>query len=163
MDCSLPGSSGHEILQVRILEWVAISFSKENLYLSLNSDQLSSTHCFICEKEEQILATYSLKLDVISIFQVGSIMLEVRIIEGKDMVPVPWGCVGPLKEFSKSTWKKYQRQHMSKDLLFGQKQTGLLPSIIWGNFRSRGENNFEAHAFSECSELEIILEAYTNV
>ena len=27
MDCSLPGSSIHGILQVRILEWVAISFS----------------------------------------------------------------------------------------------------------------------------------------
>ena len=28
MDCSLPGSSVHRILQVRILEWVAISFSR---------------------------------------------------------------------------------------------------------------------------------------
>ena len=28
MDCSLPGSSVHEISQIRILEWVAISFSK---------------------------------------------------------------------------------------------------------------------------------------
>ena len=28
LDCSLPGSSGHGILQVRILEWVAISFSR---------------------------------------------------------------------------------------------------------------------------------------
>ena len=28
MDCSLPGSSAHEILQARILEWVAIPFSK---------------------------------------------------------------------------------------------------------------------------------------
>ena len=28
MDCSPPGSSVHRILQVRILEWVAISFSK---------------------------------------------------------------------------------------------------------------------------------------
>ena len=27
MDCNLPGSSVHEILQARILEWVAISFS----------------------------------------------------------------------------------------------------------------------------------------
>ena len=26
MDCNLPGSSVHEILQARILEWVAISF-----------------------------------------------------------------------------------------------------------------------------------------
>ena len=28
MDCSLPGSSVHGILQARILEWVTISFSK---------------------------------------------------------------------------------------------------------------------------------------
>ena len=28
MDCSLPSSSLHGILQVRVLEWVAISFSK---------------------------------------------------------------------------------------------------------------------------------------
>ena len=28
MDCSLPGSSVHEILQTRILEWVVISFSR---------------------------------------------------------------------------------------------------------------------------------------
>ena len=27
MDCSPPGSSVHEILQARILEWVAISYS----------------------------------------------------------------------------------------------------------------------------------------
>ena len=29
MDCSLPGSSAHGIFQARVLEWVAISFSKE--------------------------------------------------------------------------------------------------------------------------------------
>ena len=28
MDCSLPGSSGHGILQARILEWVAVPFSR---------------------------------------------------------------------------------------------------------------------------------------
>ena len=28
MDCSLPGSSDHEILQARILEQVALSFSR---------------------------------------------------------------------------------------------------------------------------------------
>ena len=28
VDCSLPGSSVHEILQATILEWVAISFSR---------------------------------------------------------------------------------------------------------------------------------------
>ena len=29
MDCSLPGTSVHGILQVRIMEWVAIPFSKD--------------------------------------------------------------------------------------------------------------------------------------
>ena len=28
MDCNLPGSSVHGILQARILEWVAVSFSR---------------------------------------------------------------------------------------------------------------------------------------
>ena len=28
MDCSLPGSSVHGIFQARVLEWIAISFSK---------------------------------------------------------------------------------------------------------------------------------------
>ena len=28
MDCSLPGSSNHEIFQARVLEWGAIAFSK---------------------------------------------------------------------------------------------------------------------------------------
>ena len=32
MDCSLPGSSVPGILQARILEWVAISFSNRNIY-----------------------------------------------------------------------------------------------------------------------------------
>ena len=30
MDCNLPGSSVHGTLQARILEWVAISVSKES-------------------------------------------------------------------------------------------------------------------------------------
>ena len=32
VDCSLPGSSVHGIIQERILEWVAISFSRESSY-----------------------------------------------------------------------------------------------------------------------------------
>ena len=30
MDCSFPDSSVHEVLQARILEWVAISFSRKS-------------------------------------------------------------------------------------------------------------------------------------
>ena len=38
MDCSLPGSLVHRILQTRILEWVAISFSRGDYsYLNLDS------------------------------------------------------------------------------------------------------------------------------
>ena len=33
MDCSLPGSSVHGIFQARVLEWVAISFSKPREYI----------------------------------------------------------------------------------------------------------------------------------
>ena len=33
MDCSLPGSSLHGILQARVLEWVAISFSRGSSWL----------------------------------------------------------------------------------------------------------------------------------
>ena len=36
MDCSIPGSSVHRIFQARVLEWVAISFSRES---SQPSDQ----------------------------------------------------------------------------------------------------------------------------
>ena len=32
MDCSLPGSSVHGILQARILEWVTISFSRDSFH-----------------------------------------------------------------------------------------------------------------------------------
>ena len=37
MDCSLPGSSVHGILQARVLEWGAIAFSIENHSFGKNS------------------------------------------------------------------------------------------------------------------------------
>ena len=36
MDCSPPGSSIHGIFQARVLEWVAIAFSKISLYTPAN-------------------------------------------------------------------------------------------------------------------------------
>ena len=41
MDCSPPGSSVHGILQARILEWVAIPFSRES---SQSRDQTQASH-----------------------------------------------------------------------------------------------------------------------
>ena len=43
MDCSLPGSAVHRILQIRILEWVAISFS--NACMHAKSLQSYPTLC----------------------------------------------------------------------------------------------------------------------
>ena len=42
MDCSLPGFSIHSILQARLLEWVAISFSRGS---SPPRDQTQVSHC----------------------------------------------------------------------------------------------------------------------
>ena len=39
MDCSLPGSSAHEIFQARVLEWVAIAFSAESCDMLLKLSQ----------------------------------------------------------------------------------------------------------------------------
>ena len=42
MDCSLPGSSAHGILQARVLEWGVIAFSKEGLMeLNKNMSQIN--------------------------------------------------------------------------------------------------------------------------
>ena len=41
MDCSLPGSSVHEIFQARVLKWVAISFSRGS---SQPRDQIQASH-----------------------------------------------------------------------------------------------------------------------
>ena len=42
MDCSLPGSSIHGILQARVLEWGAIAFSQPTLKWKLNPAHTSS-------------------------------------------------------------------------------------------------------------------------
>ena len=47
MDCSLPSSSVHEILQGRVLEWVAISFSRgpSGPGVGIRGSNLSLLHC----------------------------------------------------------------------------------------------------------------------
>ena len=42
-DCSLPGSSIHEIFQARVLEWGAIAFSISNIYCVPNNNNYFST------------------------------------------------------------------------------------------------------------------------
>ena len=40
MDCSLPGSSIHEIFQARVMEWGAIAFSDIHIHLLIFSSIL---------------------------------------------------------------------------------------------------------------------------
>ena len=77
MDCSLPGSSVHEILQARILEWVAVSFSRGSspprdgtcisyvfcigrrvLYYSITWEAQDNTYIFIAETFTQLYTLY---------------------------------------------------------------------------------------------------------
>ena len=46
MDCSPPGSSAHKILQARILEWVAISFSRGSSW-HRNQTHVSFISCIV--------------------------------------------------------------------------------------------------------------------
>ena len=45
MDCSLLGSSVHGIFQARILEWVAISYSREGILQNQDQTHISSISC----------------------------------------------------------------------------------------------------------------------
>ena len=58
MDCSLPGSSVHGILQAKVLEWGAIAFSMINLESVLkNRDTTSLTKVHII-KAMVVLVVY---------------------------------------------------------------------------------------------------------
>ena len=53
MDCSLPGSSIHGIFQARVLEWVAIAFSREG---TLSSLQIAASWLYppMVEREREL-------------------------------------------------------------------------------------------------------------
>ena len=55
VDCSPPGSSIHGILQARILEWVAISFSKATLKTKNKVGGLNSYHFHTYHKATVIM------------------------------------------------------------------------------------------------------------
>ena len=56
MDCSLPGSSVHGILQARILDWVAISFSNYFSWLEANTPWKKSV---LYSREFEVLVSKS--------------------------------------------------------------------------------------------------------
>ena len=48
MNCSLPGSSIHEIFQARVLEWVAIAFSEKTLSVQFSLSVMSDCDSMDC-------------------------------------------------------------------------------------------------------------------
>ena len=80
VDCSLPGSSVHEIFQARILEWVAITYSRGS---SLPKDWTHISFNF-CRRQEDSLPLCSLgspeifrmKPNILEIFQSWHLLLK---------------------------------------------------------------------------------------
>ena len=86
MDCSLPGSSVHTILQARVLEWVASSFSRESSKLR-NQTWIS---CFAgifftnwAMKEDSLIAQLVKNLPAIQETLVGFLGWEDPLEKGK--------------------------------------------------------------------------------
>ena len=72
MDCSLPGSSVHGIFQARVLEWVAIAFSRNFFFFLLmifkffNSIQLFEGRCVVIHVSFLISAIWKVTCDAIT-------------------------------------------------------------------------------------------------
>ena len=95
MDCSPPGSSVHGILQARILEWVAIPFSRGS---SWPRDQIQASctagrffTIWASREAFLLLALYSIGLTQFCIF---SIICKFLTLEGTQDRPSHEGCQG---------------------------------------------------------------------
>ena len=107
IDCSLPGSSVHGIFQARIMEWVAISFSRKELGPQIKK----------CSEEQECILTTSIRLICSALVLMGS-------------PPTPrYGFVFPLSSFvgSESFW--FIGQYFFPGYL--EKRDRLLSQKIW--------------------------------
>ena len=71
MDCSLPGSSAHGIFQARVLEWLAISFSRGS---SQPMDQTQVSHivgrCFTVWATREVLKSTHYSVPIFKTFKI---------------------------------------------------------------------------------------------
>ena len=86
MDCSLPGSSIHGIFQARILEWVAISFSR-----------YADDTTIMAESEEELK---SLLIRVKEESEKAGLKLSIQKVRSRHLVPSLYG-----KQMGKN-WKQ---------------------------------------------------------
>ena len=65
MDCSLPGSSVHGIFQAIVLEWIAMSFSKENVrYIYRYNTDIYQYNGKLVLKKNEILPFAAMWMDL---------------------------------------------------------------------------------------------------
>ena len=79
MNCSLPGTSIHGIFQARVLEWAAISFSR-NTYLTAWETNVASMHLLYTHH-----TTQSKQVEV----HVLSALEETQAQKGESLAPNP--------------------------------------------------------------------------
>ena len=87
MDCSLPGSSIHGIFQARILEWVAISFSRyadDTTIMAESEEELKSLLIRVKEESEKA----GLKLNIQKTKIMASRPITSWQIDGETVVTV---------------------------------------------------------------------------
>ena len=93
MDCSLSGSSVHGIFQARVLEWIAISFSRGSSR-PRNRTRVSHTAgrrftCLLWALSGKPITAHSRYLNVCSFdFIMRNISLTMTVAEGTETLPV---------------------------------------------------------------------------
>ena len=89
MDCSIPGSSVHGIFQARVLEWVAISFSRGS---SRPRDRTRVSHiagrCFYCLSHQGSLTNLDSVLKIRNI----NLLKKVHIVKAMVFPEVLYEC-----------------------------------------------------------------------
>ena len=87
MDCSLPGSSIHGIFQARLLEWVAVSFSKyadDTTLMAESKEEVKSLLMKVKEESERV----GLKLNIQKMKIMASGPITSWQIDGETVEPV---------------------------------------------------------------------------
>ena len=117
MDCSLPGSSVHGILQARILEWVAISFSRVRKSKKQNNWWLHGYWNTVADNNKQGANLWSRKgiTDILS-------------LRGQTITLVTWGVCSQSSRGHrwslKSKWPPQRRKYRAS------KSTGLRTNLV---------------------------------
>ena len=143
MDCNPPGSSVHEILQSRILEWVAICFSRGSFW---PRDQTQVSHVagrFFTIWVTLIKAKFNSFVQSFNKYLLSAhhrVILKIWWWAEKDLVSATWGSI--LIQQSPSKWKNIteervtiERNTVLQELIMGL-WAGLWMTVItqvaWG-------------------------------